>query len=217
MYTHLKRHSAKAPNSTPGCFKLPSTLLFPFGLGGGLCLCFGPLFCCLHKNLLWLSDGKGSVCNHQSPWGRRQTLMALPKLGQSRLPTLGDWKVVKRLEKYWKSALHNIAFLSSCSQPLLVCSLPAKLPLPARGFLLGSPVTIHTWQLVPWGGFSVPRWVISRCFLGPSFCSMPGSCLELQIHSAVSGSRECLFLFFPFDSISLFGNYLQLLACRSHR
>lgn len=66
--------------------------------------------------------------------------MALPKLGQSSLLVLGRWKIVKRLENYWKSpALHNIAFLSSCSQPHLVWSLPAKLPLPGQGFHIGFP------------------------------------------------------------------------------
>ena len=68
---------------------------------------------------------------------------------------------------------------------------------------MGSPFAIPTWQLVPWQGFSVPQRVISQCFLGPSFSSVPGSCLELQFHSAVSKFCKCLFLFFQFGSTSV--------------
>lgn len=170
MYAHLKQCSAKASNSTPRCFKLPSTFLFAFALGRGSRLRFGPLFYCLHKNFLWLSYGKGSGCNHQSPWGQRQTLMALPKLGQSSLPISSHWKIVKRLENYWKSpALHNIAFLSFCSQPHLVCSLPAELPLRDQGFLIGFP-SYHTylaagtlaWVFCPMMGYFT---VLSGTFL----------------------------------------------------
>lgn len=120
--------------------------------------------------------------------------MALLKLRQSSLPILGHWKVVKRLENYWKllpcTTVHSSAPAASLvlSGPFLLNCLSQ-----ARIFSLGSLVTIHTWQLVPWRGLSVPWQVISWCFLAPSFCSMPGSCLELQFHSAVSKFCVCFF------------------------
>lgn len=115
----------------------PSCLLLPWVEAHASVLV---LSYCLCKSLLWLSYRKGSACNHQAPWGPRRTLMALLELAQSDLPVLGRWKVIKRLENYWKfPALHNITFLSSCSQPRLVWSLPAKELLPGQGFLIGFP------------------------------------------------------------------------------
>lgn len=153
---HTQNCSAKASNSAPECFKLPSTFLFALALGGGSCLCFGPLFGCLHKNLLWLSYGKGSGCNHHSPWGWRQTLMALLKLGQSCLPILGHWKVAKtvikgqRGQKTTGNLLPCTTSHSSAPADSLVLSGPLLLHSfsQAEAFLPDCPVTIHTWQLL---------------------------------------------------------------------
>lgn len=98
MYAHPKQLSAKAPNSTPRYFKLPSTFLLGFFLGWRVTLIFWSLVLLLTQKLFMTLLREG--CNHWSPWGWRQALMALLKLGQSSLPVLGHWKVVKRLKNY---------------------------------------------------------------------------------------------------------------------
>lgn len=70
--------------------------------------------------------GKKSGCNHQSPWGQRQTLMALLKLRQSGLLILGRWMVVKRLENYWKPPTLQ-QYIPQLLQPASSCLVPSCL------------------------------------------------------------------------------------------
>lgn len=95
------------------------------------------MFVCLHKNLLWLSYWKRSGCNHHSPWGGRQTLMALLKLEQSHLPILGHWKVTKTVIKGQRG--------QKTTGNLLPCTTSHS-SAPADSFALSGPFLLHSFS-----------------------------------------------------------------------
>lgn len=81
------------------------------------------------------------------PMGLKTDPDGITEAGTIQFPRIGSlescqegYKGAKRLENYRKPpVLHNIAFLSSCRQPCLVWSFPAKQLLPGQGFLTGLP------------------------------------------------------------------------------
>lgn len=127
------------------------------------------------------------------------------------------YKGTKKPENYWKSALHNIAFLSSCRQPCPAWSFPAKQLLPRQvtiqkfsglpSYYTHLAADILTSVFCPETGYFT---VLSGTFLLQRVWILPWTTTVLCTQNSAS---VC-----PFSSSLaqfLFGNYLQLLGCYS--